>query len=107
MRIMKIMSDINNELIRESIYEQVLDEYPKLSEDEQIKIAEKRFEELSQWVLMILSWDNIYDALEAIESIIEFDPTPQYLYDDTGGEPPISAEERSREAFEQKLIDKR
>jgi len=56
---------------------------------------------------MILSWDNIYDALEAIESIIEFDPTPQYLYDDTGGEPPISAEERSREAFEQKLIDKR
>ena len=55
---------------------------------------------------MILSWDNIYDALEAIESIIEFDPTPQYLYDDTGGEPPISAEERIREAFEQKLRDK-
>ena len=53
------------------------------------------------------TWDNIYDALEAIESIIEFDPTPQYLYDDTGGEPPISAEERSRESFEQKLIDKR
>ena len=52
------------------------------------------------------TWDNIYDALEAIESIIEFDPTPQYLYDDTGGEPPISAEERSREAFEQKLRDK-
>jgi len=52
------------------------------------------------------TWDNIYDALEAIESIIEFDPTPQYLYDDTGGEPPISAEERIREAFEQKLIDK-
>ena len=48
MRIMKIMSDINNELIRESIYEQVLDEYPKLSEDEQIKIAEKRFEDLAQ-----------------------------------------------------------
>ena len=52
------------------------------------------------------TWDNIYDALEAIESIIEFDPTPQYLYDNTGGEPPISAEERSREAFEQKLRDK-
>jgi len=45
---MKIMSDINNELILESIYEQVLDEYPKLSEDEQIKIAEKRFEDLAQ-----------------------------------------------------------
>ena len=52
------------------------------------------------------TWDNIYDALESIESIIEFDPTPQYLYDDTGGEPPVSAKERSREAFEQKLRDK-
>jgi len=41
------MSDINNELILESIYEQVLEEYPKLSEDERIKIAEKRFEELN------------------------------------------------------------
>jgi len=52
------------------------------------------------------TWDNIYDALEAIESIIEFDPTPEYLYDDTGGELPISAKERHRKAFEQKLIDK-
>ena len=42
------MSDINNESILESIYEQVLEEYPKLSEYEQIKIAEKRFDELSQ-----------------------------------------------------------
>tara|TARA_Y100000593_G_scaffold76980_1_gene142411 strand:+ start:157 stop:285 length:129 start_codon:yes stop_codon:yes gene_type:complete len=42
------MSDINNESILESIYEQVLEEYPKLSEYEQIKMAEKRFEELSQ-----------------------------------------------------------
>ena len=42
------MSDINNELILESIYEQVLEEYPKLSEDEQIKIAKKKFEEVSQ-----------------------------------------------------------
>ena len=43
---MKIMSDINNELILESIYEQVLEEYPEISEDEQIKIAEKRFNDL-------------------------------------------------------------
>ena len=32
----------------------------------------------------------------------EIDPTPQYLYDDSGGEPPISAEERSRMALESK-----
>jgi len=42
------MSDINNESILESIYEQVLEEYPKLSEYEQIKMAEKRFEDLAQ-----------------------------------------------------------
>ena len=43
---MKVMSDTNNELILESIYEQVMEEYPKLSEEEQIKIAEKRFNDL-------------------------------------------------------------
>jgi len=42
------MSDINNESILESIYEEVLEEYPKLSEYEQIKMAEKRFEDLAQ-----------------------------------------------------------
>jgi hypothetical protein len=32
----------------------------------------------------------------------DYDPTPQYLWDDTGGEPPISADERDREAWEEK-----
>ena len=32
----------------------------------------------------------------------DYDPTPQYLWDDTGGEPPISADERHREAWEEK-----
>ena len=32
----------------------------------------------------------------------EIDPTPQYLYDDTGGEPPISAEERNRNSLDSK-----
>ena len=30
------------------------------------------------------------------------DPTPQYLYDNTGGEPPISAEERNRNSLDSK-----
>ena len=30
------------------------------------------------------------------------DPTPQHLYDDTGGEPPISAEERDRNSLDSK-----
>jgi len=32
----------------------------------------------------------------------EIDPTPQHLYDDTGGEPPISAEERRDAEFRKK-----
>ena len=50
--------------------------------------------------------DQLNEIIDSFDEIINYDPTPQYLYDDTGGEPPISAEERSREAFEQKLRDK-
>ena len=50
--------------------------------------------------------DDLLGIIDSFDEIIYYDPTPQYLYDDTGGEPPISAEERNRKAFEQKLIDK-
>ena len=51
-------------------------------------------------------WDEYGDDYDDYSSPYEIDPTPQYLYDDTGGEPAISAEERNRKAFEQKLRDK-
>ena len=50
--------------------------------------------------------DDLLEIIDSFDEIINYDPTPQYLYDDTGGEPPISAEERNRKAFEQKLRDK-
>ena len=50
--------------------------------------------------------DDLLRIIDSFDEIIYYDPTPQYLYDDTGGEPAISAEERNRKAFEQKLIDK-
>ena len=50
--------------------------------------------------------DQLNEIIDSFDEIINYDPTPQYLYDDTGGEPPISAEERHRKAFEQKLRDK-
>ena len=50
--------------------------------------------------------DDLLEIIDSFDEIINYDLTPQYLYDDTNGEPPVSAEERSREAFEQKLIDK-
>ena len=37
-----------------------------------------------------------------IEDDDDYDPTPYYLWDDTGGEPPMSADERHREAWEEK-----
>jgi len=51
-------------------------------------------------------WDEYGDDYDDYSSPYDIDPTPQYLYDDTGGEPPISAKERHRKAFEQKLINK-
>tara|TARA_R100001460_G_scaffold19249_2_gene40303 strand:+ start:272 stop:532 length:261 start_codon:yes stop_codon:yes gene_type:complete len=50
--------------------------------------------------------DDLLEIIDSFDKIINYDPTPQYLYDDSGGEPPISAEERNKKAFEQKLIDK-
>ena len=55
-------------------------------------------------------WEQLGDDLTEAEwggwsanpGPYEIDPTPQYLYDDTGGEPPISAEERNRMALESK-----
>tara|TARA_Y100000361_G_scaffold70032_1_gene61878 strand:+ start:997 stop:1143 length:147 start_codon:yes stop_codon:yes gene_type:complete len=32
----------------------------------------------------------------------DYDPTPYYLYDNTNGEPPISAQERSDAEFRKK-----
>tara|TARA_B100001115_G_C15669261_1_gene323062 strand:+ start:46 stop:315 length:270 start_codon:yes stop_codon:yes gene_type:complete len=50
--------------------------------------------------------DDLLGIIDSFDEIIHYDPTPDYLYDNTGGEPPISAKERSQMAFEQKLIDK-
>ena len=46
--------------------------------------------------------DQLNEIIDSFDEIINYDPTPQYLYDDTGGESPISAEERNRKALESK-----
>ena len=54
-------------------------------------------EDINAW------WDeegDLYD--DYISPYKDFDPTPQYLYDHTGGEPPISAEERDRNSLDSK-----
>ena len=48
-------------------------------------------------------WESEGECFDDYDSPYDMiDPTPQYLYDDTGGEPPISAEERNRNSLDSK-----
>ena len=69
-------------------------------DDEYVKSLPEDKDLIEEW------WEEIGDHYDEYDSPYDIDPTPQYLYDDTGGESPISAEERNRIAFEQKLRDK-
>ena len=46
------MSCLQNELILETLYEQVLEENPNLSELEAVRLTEELFEDLAEWVLV-------------------------------------------------------
>ena len=43
------MSNLNNDLLLESLYEQVIEENPNLSESEQIELTKQLFEDMIQW----------------------------------------------------------
>ena len=47
-------------------------------------------------------WDQWGHLFDDYNSPFNVDPTPQHLYDNTGGEPPISAEERDRNSLDSK-----
>ena len=42
------------------------------------------------------------EIIPQLENELDFDPTPQYLLDDTGGEPPITLDEMHTAAYNQK-----
>jgi len=42
-----------------------------------------------------------YEIIPMLENELDYDPTPQYLYDDTGGEPAVSASERHAAAWKE------
>jgi len=50
--------------------------------------------------------DDLYEIIEALDEIIYYDPTPDGDSPYNDAEYIITPEERSREAFEQKLRDK-
>lgn len=43
------------------------------------------------------------EIIPAIESIVDYDSTPQYLYDHTGGEPPVTLTEMHEASRQQQL----
>ena len=43
------------------------------------------------------------ELIPQLENELDFDPTPQYLYDDTGGEPAIAADESHMTAWDHHL----
>ena len=47
-------------------------------------------------------WDEEANLYDDYISPYDIDPTPQYLYDDTGGEPPISPQERDHNSLDSK-----
>jgi|TARA_R100000030_G_scaffold88105_1_gene71993 hypothetical protein len=42
------------------------------------------------------------EIIPQLENELDFDPTPQYLWDDSGGEPPVTLDEMHTAAYNQK-----
>ena len=45
--------------------------------------------------------DILQPALEQVLEVLDYDPTPEYLYDNDGGEPPMTASEMHSVAWKQ------
>ena len=42
------------------------------------------------------------EIIPQLENELDFDPTPQYLWDDTGGEPPVTLDDMHTAAYNRK-----
>ncbi len=47
--------------------------------------------------------NTLEEVISMIEDIVDYDPTPQYLYDNSGGEPPMTANERLSASWQEHL----
>jgi hypothetical protein len=56
--------------------------------------------DLDELIFLIKKADEEAEEIEI--RLYEYDPTPEFLYDDFGGEPPMSSSERWQSAFNQK-----
>ena len=46
--------------------------------------------------------DDLNEAYDLMTTIYDYDPTPQHLYDDSGGEPPVTMNEMVNQAYKEK-----
>ena len=46
--------------------------------------------------------DDLNEAYDLMTAIYDYDPTPQHLYDNSGGEPPITMNEMLNQAYKEK-----
>ena len=46
--------------------------------------------------------DDLNEAYDSMTAIYDYDPTPQHLYDDSGGEPPVTMNEMVNQAYKEK-----
>ena len=46
--------------------------------------------------------DDLNEAYELMTAIYDYDPTPQHLYDYSGGEPPVTMNEMVNQAYKEK-----
>ena len=46
--------------------------------------------------------DDLNEAYDLMTAIYDYDPTPQHLYDDSGGEPPFTMNEMVNQAYKEK-----
>ena len=58
-------------------------------------------EDLTLSMLALLEEEIIPQLENEIEHDLNYDPTPQYLYDNTGGEPPVTMAEMHASAWKQ------
>ena len=58
-------------------------------------------EDLTLSMLALLEEEIIPQLENEIEHDLDYDPTPQYLYDNTGGEPPVTMAEMHASAWQQ------
>jgi len=65
---------------------------------------EERFGDDDGHELIALIQQAFNDGIEIQVALTEHDPTPQFLFDNDGGEPPITLDEMYKRAVEEKRL---